>query len=93
MAYTKLMNLIFRLNLKYYNGIQIHQTEWLKNLELKSSGFGFQAELLIKAIKDGRSYVEVPHIHIERPGGGKTKIFKLKNIISVIKTIFCLYFG
>lgn len=90
--YTKFMNLIFCLNLKYFNGIQIHQTEWLRNLKLKSTGFGFQAELLIKAIKDGKSYVEVPYRHIERPGGGATKAFKLANIISVIKTILHLYF-
>ena len=90
--FTKLMNSIFRLELKYFNGIQIHQTEWLKNLELKSNGFGFQAELLIKALRDGKRYVEVPYIHTERPGGGATKILKLKNIISVIKTISYLYF-
>jgi len=88
--YTKLLNLIFNLDLRYFNGLQIHQTEWLKNIEIKSTGFGFQAELLIKAFRDGKSYVEVPYIHRERPGGGATKIFKPKNIFSVVRTI--LYF-
>lgn len=90
--YTKLMNFIFHLDLKYFNGIQIHQTEWLKDVSIESSGFGFQAELLIKSIKDDKSYVEVPYMHIERLGGGATKIFKLKNIISIMKTIYQLYF-
>jgi hypothetical protein len=86
------MNFLFRLNLGYFNGIQVHKTEWLKNLKLNSVGFGFQSELLIKAIKEGKTYVEIPYVHVERPGGGATKVFKLKNIFSVIKTIFHLFF-
>jgi len=91
-AFTKFMNVFFRLSLKYYNGIQIHKTEWLRNIKLNSAGFGFQSELLIKAIKEGKTYTEVPYIHVERPGGGATKIFKLKNIWSVFKTIIHLAF-
>ncbi len=91
-AFTKFMNVFFRLSLKYYNGIQIHKTEWLKKIKLNSTGFGFQSELLIKAIKEGKTYIEVPYIHVERPGGGATKIFKPKNIWSVLKTIIHLAF-
>ena len=89
-VYTKLLNFLFRLNLKYYNGIQIHKTDWIKNLNLYSDGFGFMAEIVLKAIMEGRSYIEVPYKHRERPGGGVTKIFKIKNIKSVIQTIFYL---
>lgn len=93
LLYTRLLNLIFKLNLKYYNGPQIHRTEWLRNLKLKSSGFGFQAEVLINAIKDGQDYIKVPIVYTERPGGGATKIFDLKNIFSVINTICRLMKG
>ncbi|HDR68484.1 MAG TPA: hypothetical protein ENN61_05475 [Bacteroidaceae bacterium] len=64
----------------------------MKDIKLNSTGFGFQSELLIKAIREGKSYIEVPYIHVERPGGGATKIFKLKNIFSVLKTIIHLTF-
>jgi len=88
--YTRLLNWIFKLDLRYYNGPQIHQTAWLKGLALRNSGFGFQAEVLIKAIRDGKSWFEVPVVYTERAGGGATKIFKLKNVLSVINTIFRL---
>jgi glycosyltransferase involved in cell wall biosynthesis len=91
-SFQKFMNILFGMNLKYFNGIQIHKTEWLKNIELKSTGFGFQSELLVKALKQGKTYLEVPYIHVERPGGGATKIFKWKNICSVVRTILHLLF-
>jgi len=85
--YTGLLNTLLRLDLKYYNGLQLHRTDWLHDLEIKNIGFGFQAELLVAAIKDGKTYLEVPTAYVERPGGGVTKIFKLKNILSVLITI------
>jgi cellulose synthase/poly-beta-1,6-N-acetylglucosamine synthase-like glycosyltransferase len=90
-SYTVAMNLIFGLRLKYFNGLQIHRTAWLKDADVKSDGFGFQAELLIKAIKEGSSYIQVPTIHTERPGGGETKIFKTKNVKSVTATVVDLF--
>lgn len=89
--YTKFMNLLFGLRLRYFNGLQIHRTAWLRQADIKSDGFGFQAELLLKAIKEGHDYLEVPTIHTERPGGGETKIFKFKNVVSVIRTVFSLF--
>ena len=85
------MNILFGLWLKYFNGLQIHRTAWLREADVKSDGFGFQAELLIKTIKDGKSYIQVPTIHTERPGGGETKIFKTKNIKSVTATVADLF--
>lgn len=86
-TYTTGMNFLFGMRLKYFNGLQIHKTEWLQKANIQSDGFGFQAELLIKAIKEGYSYLQVPTVHTERPGGGHTKIFKLKNIRSVMRTV------
>lgn len=89
--YTRILNVLFGLKLRYYNGLQIHETEWLKAQELESAGFGFQAELLIKGIGAGRSYIEVPTYHQERPGGGKTKAFRIRNVIQVVTTILSIY--
>ncbi len=88
--YTKAMNRLFGLDLRYFNGIQIHSTRWLRNLDLSSDGFGFMAEIVVKALKQGLSYIEVPYRHRERPGGGTTKIFKPKNILSVVRTTLML---
>ena len=91
LTYTTAMNILFCLRLKYFNGLQVHRTDWLKQANIRSEGFGFQAEQLIMAIKDGLSYLQVPTIHTERPGGGETKIFKMKNIGSVTCTVAALF--
>ncbi len=90
-AFTHLLNFLFGLRLPYFNGLQIHRTDWLRGVEVKSSGFAFQAELLIQALRTGRTFMAVGTSHRERPGGGKTKIFKPRNIVSVVRTIFDLY--
>jgi hypothetical protein len=90
-AYTWTLNSLFGMRLRYFNGLQIHETSWLRGVTLRSQGFAFQAELLIRALRDGRTHLEVPYRHRERPGGGKTKIFKIGNIVSVIRAILLLY--
>jgi len=92
-AYTGLLNALFARRLRYYNGLQIHSTEWLRTMPLESVGFGFQAELLLWAIRTRKRILQVPTWHQERPGGGATKIFKWRNIISVLGTLLRLRFG
>jgi dolichol-phosphate mannosyltransferase len=90
-CYTNLLNILLHKKMRYYNGLQLHQTEWLKTVELKSSGFGYQAEVLLQALLDGKTYIEIPTAYVERPGGGVTKVFRVRNIINVLKTIGRLY--
>jgi hypothetical protein len=90
-AYTGVLNFMLKENIRYYNGMQIHRTDWLKHVELTSVGFGYQAEVLVHALKQGKKYLQIPVDCMERPGGGVTKVFKLQNIKSVLQTIFHLY--
>jgi glycosyltransferase involved in cell wall biosynthesis len=89
-AWTTTLNLGLGYRLRYYNGLQVHRTSWLRQLALQSSGFGFQAELLIAALRDGKRYIEVATDYIERPEGGATKIFRLRNLLSVAATLLQL---
>jgi len=92
-SYTRVLNLMLRRKMKYYNGLQLHKTEWAKSVELKSTGFGYQAELLLQALLDGKKYIEIPIAYVERPGpdSGVTKAFRPNNIANVLKTIGRLY--
>lgn len=85
-AFTNTMNLLFGLSLKYYNGPAIHKRKNIKNIPLSTSGYAFQAEILTRLIKSGYSYVEVG-MNIRKRDYGVTKAFKLKNVISVLKTV------
>ncbi len=58
-SYTLMLNMIFRLGLHYYNGLTIYPTGFLRSIEFASRGLSFQAEVLIKAIGSGYSFIEV----------------------------------
>jgi dolichol-phosphate mannosyltransferase len=84
--FTFLVNAITRRRLTYYNGLQIHRSPILKSLRIESHGYGFQAEVLVKALRLGPSFVEVPMDLIERQTG-ESKAFRLKNFVDVWRTL------
>lgn len=57
-VYKVLLDAVFGLRLHYYNGLTIYPLAFLKSVRLESSGLGFQAEALIRAIGAGYSFVE-----------------------------------
>lgn len=85
-AFTALVNAITGRRLRYYNGLQIHRADVLKSLTIQSTGYGFQAEVLVKALRLTRTYVEVPMRLMEREHG-ESKAFRLKNAIDVWQTL------
>ena len=89
-AFTSLVNLLFGLKLKYYNGIVIHKRRIIKYVPISSNGFAYQAEILVRLIKSGYSYKEVGVDILERTHG-KSSAFKPQNIYSVLKTISKLF--
>lgn len=88
-AFTAVVNLITRRRLRYYNGLQIHRAEILKRLHVESTGYGFQAEVLAKALRATRTFIEVPLDLVERQHGD-SKAFRLKNVVDVTRTILLL---
>jgi dolichol-phosphate mannosyltransferase len=85
-TFTLLVNLITWRHLRYYNGLQIHQAPVLKSLQIDSHGYGFQAEVLVKALRRTRTYLEVPMDLIEREKG-ESKAFRMKNVVDVLSTL------
>ena len=85
-TFTLLVNLITRRWLTYYNGLQIHRAPVLKRLHIESRGYGFQAEVLVKALRCTRTYLEVPMDLIERTHG-ESQAFRLKNVVDVVRTL------
>lgn len=90
-AFTFLLNFIFALKIKYYNAPVIHKTKLLRQVpQNPNSGHAYQAEILVKLLKAGASYVEVGYDMYERKRG-KTTAFKWKNIKRVLGTIIPLF--
>ena len=57
--YTKIINLMSGLNLKYYNGLPVfRKSKAIMNLA-DTSGYGWQAELIVNCIYSGCTFKEV----------------------------------
>lgn len=87
--YTLLVNALFGLRIPYYNGPCMIKTSLVHRLPIKNSGFGYMMETLVKLIKMGHSY-RVVGFNCRLREKGKTKAFRIKNIINVILGL--LYF-
>ena len=88
--YTLVLNALFARQLRYFNGLTIYPVSFLRRGPLTTFGFGFQAEVLLKALYSGLSYIEVGLPIDERSAGG-SKAVNPRNIISVIVTIVRLF--
>lgn len=89
-TFTFIINTLFNLHISYYNSQVIHRLEILKKVPQETSGFAYQAEILVRLIKGGAIYKEIGYEMTERQAGNTTA-FTLKNIISVFKTVFFLF--
>jgi glycosyltransferase involved in cell wall biosynthesis len=85
-TFTWLVNAMTGRHLQYYNGLQIHRADVLKTLSIESRGFGFQAEVLVKALARTRTFIEVPMDLTERVHGD-SKAFRLRNAVDVFQTL------
>lgn len=89
-AYTRMMNALFKLNLKYYNGIQIYRRDLLLAVTTHSSGFAMLSEVLVKLLARGSTYTEVG-LNMQERVQGQSKAVKLQNIVDVMLTVIRLF--
>lgn len=89
-GFTMTVNMLFGLKLNYYNGTVIHKTELIREVDIKTNSFAYQAEALVKLLRQGHSYVEVPYTSATYDG-----IFSYamrpKNLIAVFKALAVLF--
>ena len=88
--YTLILNFLFGLNFRYYNGLTLYPSKLLKPLAVSNPSYAFLAEVLIRLIKAGHTYVEVPTYHRKREHGS-SKALQFKNVKSVFVTISKLF--
>ncbi len=67
--YRGIINMSFGLTLNYVNGTVMYRKAVFDSVSLKCRGFFYQTELLVKCLKAGYLYAEVPNALRERGGG------------------------
>jgi glycosyltransferase involved in cell wall biosynthesis len=89
-AFVVIINTLFGLKLRYYNGTCVHRTELLKMVPMKSWDFAYMAAILVRLIKSGATYVEVG-VEIKQREAGSSKALHPGNVLSVLKTVATLF--
>jgi glycosyltransferase involved in cell wall biosynthesis len=85
-VYTMLINVLFGHNLRYYNGTYICRASDLRSIRISTDSFAFQSEVLLKLLRNGRSYVEVG-VQIKPPSGSTSKALRIRNLVNVLKAV------
>jgi glycosyltransferase involved in cell wall biosynthesis len=81
--FTITVNLISGYNIGYYNGNGVQLRYSIMRLNTNFRGFDYQADLILRQLEQGRTYVQIPVVAGER-AAGKSKAISLKNICSVL---------
>ena len=89
--YTPFLNLIFGLNLPYYNGIAIYKKKVLDSFEIKTSSYTWQIELLVKMLKNNQTKLELVSTVLSNRNKGASKAFNIKNCFKVIYSIAVIF--
>ena len=89
-TFTMMMNALFGMHLRYFNGCFICRRDILEALTIRSQGLTAHAECLVKLIKQGHSYLEIPFIHVPRHAGRSTAL-SFKSIKATMAAVFLLY--
>ena len=81
-VFTALVNTLSGLRLRYYNGAVLHLRYNVMRWHSDTYGFAYQAEILVRLLGEGATWVEVPIRHVEA-GGRESKALTVKNLLSV----------
>lgn len=85
--FTRLVNALFGLNLKYYNHLVLCRTELARSVTVHTNSHAHQAESLVKLLKSGSGYVGVSVEDNFGPEYEQTHAFRLRDVAGVA---FCL---
>lgn len=81
--YRFIINTTFLVNFNYTNGTVLYRKALLDELEFRSSGFFFQTDILVRTVKRGYLFAEVPYrLDLRSQGNSKAVSFpSLKQVI------------
>ncbi len=89
-VFVMLFNTLFGLNLRYYNGPCVIKGDLLKKVPMTTHGFAYMAAILVRLLKSGATFKEVP-MKIQYRESGASKAFRPRNVLSVISAIVKLF--
>ena len=79
-TYTGILNLLFGLRLKYYNGLTLHPTAAMRQVPLVASGYLCNAEVMIRMLKRGYRVKELEY-PLRKRDSGKSTALRLRTFV------------
>jgi glycosyltransferase involved in cell wall biosynthesis len=87
---TIVVNLMFGVRMRYYTGPCVYRTDVLQRLKCISEGSMIVPEILLRMVKSGLPYIEIP-LQPQARASGTTKTFRLRNLIAVAVSLLRLF--
>jgi len=88
-GFVLIMNTLFGLRVPYYNGLVVHRLDLLREIEIETNSFAYQAEAVVKLLKRGADFNTVG-VEISNREHGGTKAFRVSNVINVLRALLDL---
>lgn len=82
--YRFIINTTFLVNFNYTNGTILYRKSILKELEYRSNGFFFQTDILIRTVRRGYLFAEIPY-KLGLRGEGDSKAVSFPSLMQVAK--------
>ncbi|GEM_PF-2186044 len=89
-AFVKVMNTLFCLHVRYYNGPNIVKTSVWRTVPMTTNGFAYMAEVVATLLKRKLSYVEIPVVLSPERKGVNVAVLK-RNFFNVARTLVSLF--
>jgi dolichol-phosphate mannosyltransferase len=87
-AFKSIINVLFGYSMPYYNGA-VPRRELFNQIDIRSNGYAFFAEMVVKLMKRGSSYVPVGVVHTIDTNASSSAL-KPKNLVKVLRDLFYL---
>jgi glycosyltransferase involved in cell wall biosynthesis len=87
--YHRFINCTFSTSLNYTTGTVLYRKSLLEELDKRRRGYFFQTDILIRLVKRGYLFAEVPYKLRDRKGG-KSKAMRISSLNDIIKGYLCL---
>jgi glycosyltransferase involved in cell wall biosynthesis len=88
--FTTTVNVLFGVRVRYYTGPCVYRTRVLQRLQTTTDGSMIVPEILLRMIKSGQSYAEIP-LQPQARTSGRTKTFRLRNVAFVSMSLARLF--
>ena len=88
---TITLNLLFGMRMEYFFGMQAYKTDLVRKVRITTNSFGIFPEILIRLVKRGYSYKEIP-VASKKIANDSTTAFRIKNMLGVTAVILRLFF-